>query len=183
MKEKNKKFHFSVGEIISWVVAAIGVIISFIASKATATNGIEYFVFALICSEIVVVLIWAWVLFDSIRKKKEIEQATDIIDELKKGKEELISKLETERKNQEIQRHDMLKKMSIISLNIKNVSKLDNDFCTRIPKIAERSYYVLDTLQKNGLTDMKKHQDEIMYALDDFANSLYDLYKRYISKR
>ncbi len=166
------------GEIISWVIGIAGLIATiFAAIKTEDDNFFIVYVLALVLESILTfIVIW------HTKMKYAYEKEIDGLSTDRDSKLETIRVLEEQAQNNVKAEHfNAEDSLSTIILNIKNASKLNNDLCNRIPEISESSYATLETLQKGDVQDADLIAQQLSKSCHDFANSLYDLYKRYTS--
>lgn len=173
---KRGKKHF--GEIIGWIIGAAGIIATIVGAIATENDSffIVYILALSLESILTAVAIWHTIIKHSFDNK--LKFLTSEVDK----KEKEIQDLQKQNNEIKINEHTKsTKAIATIISNFKNASKLNNDLCNRIPEIAVSSYATLETLQKGEITNEELLKQELTRAYNDYANALYDLYKRYTS--
>lgn len=178
-KSEWKKIGF--GDKMGWLVGAVGIVASLISAFRTETNGFAYIFIGLLAAEAIAVFAWLWALYERYQMTQTVEELQSEIKKLEDKNAELQNSLSEIQSNEKIKLNAVREKIEVICVNQKNVSKLYNEFCTRIPNIADRSYHILETLQMGGMKDKEELQKEVIYSFNEFAAGLYDVYKRYSS--
>ena len=179
--KQGKRLKVGFSDVRGWIIGALGAVASVVSAFRTETNGFISIFIGLLAAELLVAIIWSWSLFDRQKKNRNLEDLQSSLKVLEEKNQELQRSLEVQEKEATERLNDVLRKMEVISVNQKNASKLNNEFCTRIPDIAERSYRMLETLQSSEIKDTELLQREIHHAINEFAIGLYDVYKRYSS--
>ena len=177
---KKKKVDFS--EVMGWIVGFIGGLTAII-SWFYIEKSKFYLIFTgiLLVSEIVIIVIWGWALVEKYKQEKEITMLCEKIQDLESQSEGLKHTINELNKNSENQHEKMMKKIAVISLNMKNVSKLNNEFCNRIPEITENSYHMLEVFSENGFKDIKTYEKELQHSYKELEKGLIDVFRRYSS--
>lgn len=171
--------NISLSERISALIAILGIAASIYSAVKTEQNGFATaFVNSLIMQFILTVAL-LWCVFEKWNHSKainelEIKQKT-IESELQDKKEAIKAYQDAEK----TEIAECLDRMGTIATQVKNISKLNNDFSTRIPELTERSYHMLEILQTGNITNQDLISSEMLKALDDYAVGLFDLFKRY----
>lgn len=178
-KSEWKKIGF--GDKMGWLVGVVGIVATLISAFRTETNGFVYIFIGLLVAEVIAVFAWLWALHERYRMTQKVDEIQSEIKKLKDENTKLQNDLKKSQTDEEAKLNEVRKKIEDICVNQKNVSKLYNEFCTRIPNIAERSYHILETLQKGGMKDTEELQKEVVYSFNEFAAGLYDVYKIYSS--
>lgn len=176
MRLKNLKKFFA--EILGWIIGIIGIISTIVCAIATGDSDfiIIYVVVVALESILTVIAIW------HIRIKHDYEAKVQQLADLAADKEKQIADIVALKDAQKSELEDKYgKALATIISTMKNASKLNNDLCNRIPEINAKSYSLLEALQKSGISDQALMQEEIAKSYKDFANALFDLFKRYSS--
>lgn len=157
-------------DLIGWLIGVLGVVATLLVFWFTEENIFKIVFSAILAFEFVLVIIGVWNIIIKYQFEGENNTLNKEIQELNIK----LNDLETKLKNDTIKNN-----LSIIVSNLKNASKLHNEFCNRIPEISEESYHLLETLSKADEIEQETKKDEIMRSYKTFANGLFDLYKRY----
>lgn len=171
MFEKIKKFWI---ETLSWIIGGLGILATVICSVITEVDGFFLIYVSLLATESILVIIGTY----SLKQKLDYENQ---LEHTKAELEELQAQLNAQYATNEEAKATYQKYVSTIITNLKNISKLNNDLCNRIPEVSEKSYRVLETLKASGSQDTDIFREEVKESYKDFANGLFDLYKRYSS--
>ncbi len=167
--KKFLKNHF--WEIITALIGFGGIIASIISAIASNIQGFHYVFWVVVASEFILLLLGCWNLKIKYLYQKEKNELKDLSDkkesDFKKQIANLLSKESTTQKD-----------ISKITKKFKNLCKLNNDFCYRIPDLTIKSYRFIENLSKSILDDDAK-KTQIENTKNEYSNSLFDLYKRY----
>lgn len=165
-------------EILGWIIGIIGIISTIICAFATGDSEFIIIYVVVVALETILTIIAIW----HIRIKHDYETTSKQLADEVADKERTIVDLVASNHAQKAELEDKYgKAMSTIISTMKNASKLNNDLCNRIPEISAKSYSLLEALQKGGIADQELMQEEIAKSYRDFANALFDLFKRYSS--
>ncbi len=163
-------------DILGWIIGIIGIISTIVCAFATGDSDFIIIYVVVFAMETILTIIAIFHICikhsyqDQLQElKRTLKEKDETIDNLTSSNSAIKKKLEDK----------YGKAMSVIISNIKNASKMNNDLCNRIPEINAKSYSLLETLQKSGVSDQTLMQQEITKSYDDFAISLFDLFKRY----
>ncbi len=170
------KKHF--GEIIGWIIGVAGIVATIVCTIATERDDFFMLYVIALSLETILTVISIWHCIIKYSYEKKIDKLTIDAENKDKRIQELEEVSEKARTDEYTK---CTKSISTIISNLKNASKLNNDLCNRIPEINEASYATLDTLQQGAIEDEELIKKELSRACNDFANALYDLYKRYTS--
>lgn len=173
--ETLKKFFV---EILGWIIGIIGIISTIVCAVFTGDSDFVIIYIVVVALETILTILAIWHIKIKQSYQNQIQDLTKTIALNGEKIDELVASSYTIKKDLE---DKYGKAMSTIISNVKNASKLNNDLCNRIPEINAKSYSLLETLQKSGISDQALMQKEITKAYHDFANSLFDLFKRYSS--
>lgn len=165
-------------EIISWIIGGLGILATIVCSVLNGDSAFISLYVVAVALETILTCIAIWHISIKQDYKSRIEEMEGTIVEKNARIDNLVASSNVLKKQTE----DKYKKaMATIISTTKNASKLNNDLCNRIPDINARSYSLLDTLQKSGISDQTVLQHEITKSYEEFANALFDLFKRYSS--
>lgn len=161
-------------DIINWSIATLGIAATIISTSITTTNGFSILYISVLAMQTILVCFGIYTLKIKNGYDRKLERlSSDLI----KYREMLDNQAKTHRSElSTCKRH-----ISTIISNLKNMSKLNNDLCNRIPDISTQSYHILETLKASGVQDADLIRSEIIESYKDFSNGLFDLFKRYSS--
>ena len=173
--ETLKKFF---AEILGWIIGVIGIVSTIVCAFATGDSDFIIIYVVGVALETILTIVAIW----HIRIKHDYEAKVKELENQESDKAKKTSDLVAKKDAQIKELEDKYRKaLSTIIGTTKNASKLNNDLCNRIPEINARSYSLLETLEKSGISDQELMQGEIAKSYEDFANALFDLFKRYSS--
>lgn len=165
-------------EVISWTIGILGIAVTIWGTVITENEHFfSVYIIALSLESILTLL----VIYHTITKYSYEKRVKELEEDIKLKKKEIEQLEKNKQDDIDNQYSKGQKTLSSIFANYKNASKLNNDFCNRIPEITEKSYETLETFQKAEIADKELLFQELSKASGDFANALYDLYKRYTS--
>ena len=161
-------------DIINWTIGALGIIATIIASNGSEENGFSILYISVLAMQSILVCLGIYTV--KFKNSHELEQEK-LITELTEYKQKLIDQAGVHEHTLQAGK----KHVATIISNLKNMSKLNNDLCNRIPAISTQSYHILETLKESGVQDADLLRKEILESFKDFSNGLFDLFKRYSS--
>ena len=167
--------------VLSILIAAIGLISSLFAAK---TQVSQYFYLLVLTAvvELILLIISLCFLIEKQRFDKTVEEKDATIHRLEENafaKEEEIEVLRNDYLEQkQAITHNYLSLSSQMVSFLKEASKMNNDFCNRIPTETKKAYDLLDTLNKETVSASEAH-DLVLRSHREFASALFELYKRY----
>ena len=188
--DREKRKRITIIDIISCIIAFFGVVATIVSAHLKQIPGFQYIFIGLITTQLTVICIWFWVLKDSHKKNITIEKKESQIKNLQDEKEQIKEEIELSKKkcsesvdaikqkNTSYQ-ESVINNIQTISINIKNVSKLYNDFSMRIPKAVERSYHYVDMLSNIETITPEKSASELQFSFNEFEINMFDIYKKY----
>lgn len=166
-------------ELVSYLVGIIGIGSTVFSLIMTEQNGFNTAFIVSMIMQLMLTVALGWCVYEKWNHKKEI----GILNE-EQGK--IQTQLMEEKENAENHHNiakakvdECLSRIGTIASQVKNISKLNNDFSTRIPELTERAYHILEILQIGNITDRETISDEMRNALDQYALGLFELFKRY----
>lgn len=167
------------GELVSYLVGIIGIGSTVISLIMTEQNGFATAFIVSIIMQVMLTVALGWCVYEKWNHKKEIGGIQEKQNEIQKQlmKEKVNAENERDRAKDKV--NECLSRIGTIASQVKNISKLNNDFSTRIPELTERTYHLLEILQIGNITDKKTVSDEMLNALDQYASGLFELFKRY----
>lgn len=168
-------------DVISWIIGVAGVITTIISAYITDFKDMGYIYLILLSTETVLVILGVWSLKIQYSYEKQKQQLEKEIDNLEERIRNYEQKILDNQNSQILKKEEQKKYLCTLTTNIKNASKLNNELCNRIPELSEKSYHLLEALQANKINDKDVLKSEIIKAYEEFANGLFDLYKRYSS--
>lgn len=134
--------------------------------------------------------ILAWLLLGYVRCKLLFLKEKEQLETEKADKDNQIQDLQEKLNTIDSSYQNVIKKrelecgdaFKIIFLKMKDISKLNNDFCTKIPNLTEKAFKVVEKIQQRGfgLYDEGVYE-EINNSIQELSLGLFDLYKRYTS--
>lgn len=161
-------------DIINWSIGAGGIAATVIAANSNEDSGFSFLYIALLAMQSILVCFGIYtVKFKSSHEHEKEKISTELT--------EYREKLAEQAKSHDVAMQMSKKHVSTIISNLKNMSKLNNDLCNRIPAISTQSYHVLETLRESGVQDVDLLRKEIAESYKEFSNGLFDLFKRYSS--
>lgn len=163
-----KKIREHFWELLSAFVCVLGAIASLVAAIISNAEN-SYFFWSILASELILVLIGCYNLkikYSYIQENKELGQKLD--NEVEKLKEI----------NGRQQQYNTY--VAEITTNLKNLSKLNNEFCYKLIKLTDKAFEMIEILKAGGLSELEQNK-KLYEAIDDYSNSLFDSYKRYTS--
>lgn len=172
-----KKIEFKDG--MSWIIGAVGVFATLITAFCIDIDGFATAFVAILVTELLLVFIWWWNLWDEKRKNGEIVNLKEQVEQLKNKVSEQKSELESVQFEESKRREEISRDEGIIAVNIKNASKLYNEFCAIIPGITDETYHLLQTLQNSGIQNQEILSREIEHSHVELAIKMFAAYKRY----
>lgn len=177
--KKKRKFEYK--DIISWVIGGLGIAATIFAAIKTETNGFGVTFVSILVSELVLLGFWVAYLYELRKWDREKGRYIAEIEELQR-QIKAISKRHGEEEERHKQERDVFFiKIRQLTSNIKNASKLNNDFNIKIPEASENAYRVLDTLQRSGINNSEVLKNEMQCSVKDYAKGLHEIFKRYSS--
>lgn len=166
-------------DIVSWIVGGLGVFAALVSAFITKINGFTTAFISAMVVDIILAVLWGQHLNELHKKDNENEKLQQEIDklqgEVKQKDDALLLKQEEFDKYVKADRGYG----GTIATNIKNVSKLNNEFCIKIPELSNNSYWFLEVLERGGDKSSEKMRNEMIYAVEAYSTSLFELYKRY----
>ena len=163
------KKHF--WEFISALIGLGGIVASIISACASNFQGLHYTFWVVLASELIILFLGCSnfkIKYSFQKDKKEMEESLkNDISNLKKQNNEL-----------QLKESCIQKDISKVATKFKNICKLNNDFCYRIPNITIKTYRDIEYLTQSTLGDDEK-KIRIENTKNDFSYSLFELYKRY----
>lgn len=164
-------------ELISWLIGIGGVFANiFAAIRTKEENFLDIFIILLVF-ETILTVIAIWHICIRYSYKSELNTLNIELENKNNEIRTLENRIDKE-KSEESGKYS--KAITTIISSIKNASKLNNDFCNRIPEITTKSYKTLEMFQKGATNEILQHHD-LSQACEDYAISLYDLFNRYTS--
>lgn len=178
------KEHWDV--ILGLIVGLIGIIPSVNGAFFTEyldPMGVIPVLFVL-AIQIIVVFAWAVTIIINFTHEKKEEELQKEISKLNIEKNSLAERIKQESDNYQTAiksiKTETEKIVSTIISGTKEISKLNNDFSTRIPDINNESYGVLSSLESSGMpVETPQMRKVIVTARYSLSNGMFDLYKRY----
>lgn len=161
-------------DIINWTIGGAGIVATVVAANTTEENGFSFLYIALLAMQSILVCFGIYTVKFKNSHESEKEKLTAELTENRQKLEDVV-------KVHELEMETNKKYVSTIISNLKNMSKLNNDLCNRIPAISTQSYHVLETLKESGVQDAVLLRKEIFESYKEFSNGLFDLFKRYSS--
>ncbi len=165
-------------EIISWIFGALGIVATIVCSVMNGDRDFFSIYVVVVALETMLIGIAIWHISIKHEYKSRLKEMESIIVEKDNKIDDLVASNNAIKKQLE---DKYRKAVSTIISTTKNASKLNNDLCNRIPAINSKSYALLETLQKSGISDQTVLQNEIVKSYEELAISLFDLFKRYSS--
>lgn len=166
-------------DVMGWIVGILGVVASILSAFANEENGFFAIFVGLLVAEAIVAVAWFWSLHEKYKLGRDQEQLQLTNNKLEEENSKLHDELEKQKKESEEKINKIREKLGTICASLKSASKLYNEIYTQIPNISEHSYHVLETLQNSSIKDDPILQKEATYALNEFAEGLFGIYKRY----
>jgi|GEM_PF-1464824 len=174
-----KKHGVGITDIISFIIGALGIIATIISAFVTLQNGFLILYVELLVLQTFLIGMWSYCLYVRKKVNDKVIEYEKKIEKLNIEKQELKILLDDQGGRQQKRINEIYQSINSMIANQKNVSKLNNDFCTRVPYITDSSYHILDSLLTLQISDNELVNKEIYHAIDEFANGLFDTYKRY----
>ena len=156
--------------IITAFIGLCGIIATISAASSQESHDYTIFV-VVVASEFLLVILSLLHLKVKYSYEKDNEALKVEISNLRDEKNEFEKNL-----NSILKENDS--RISNIILQIKNTSKMNNEFCNKIPATTQKAYHLLDTLSQTT-ADQTTIQKEIKISRQEFSDGLFELYKRY----
>lgn len=171
----------SFSDVMGWIIGCAGVVATIVSAFLIEKDGFYTIFIGLLLLELLTIVIWALGLIDKYKRKNEVDELHNKAEELKMQVKKLQGDVCVQKGEIIKQRNEMMQRIADISINIKNASKLNNEFCTRIPGITEKSYHLLEVFSEHKLENDPRIKKELSLSYKEFEEGLLDVYKRYSS--
>ncbi len=167
--------------LINAFIGLCGIIATIYA--ASSQEGHDYTIFVVVvASEFLLVVLSLIHLKVKYSYEKENEKLNDEVSDLTNELNNTKDSYENDTENFKMILKSTLEKnnslVSQIILNVKNISKMNNEFCNKIPATSQKAYHLLETLSETS-ANQTTIQKEIMTSNQEFSDGLFELYKRY----
>lgn len=176
MKGEGKASKPDRNDIINWAITIVSTIVTIISMILSVIRG--YIVVLIISTIFEAALLYIWgkevLLVEKIQRHNSYltRRVKELENTIGEKTDEMVKKdKEWERKINSCE--------EIISLNIQNASKLNNEFYVKIPKTTDSSYHILEVISESGIDNPQITKAEAQRAISDYSKNLFELYKRY----
>lgn len=171
--------YIDLSTIIGLFAAVFGGAASLFAAYKTEVEGFFTAFTISLVMELVVIVIWGLYLCEKFRHKSKEVQLREQIIESEKMCEKNRKEVEAELKKFQYERDEILKKLNIISLSIKNNSIHNNEQLVKVPSEGDASYqYSKLVTETDSLTNDQK-KEHLIGDAENYANKLYVVFKQY----
>lgn len=157
---------------VSWIIAAIGVFAAVVSAFVAKSPGFFTAFVSLLVTEGLLLFIWIY----HLKEQKKADQEYSILQRDLESKSREIESLEKDIISTKGNFNTLL---GTLAVNMKNTSKLNNEFLIKLPALSEESYHTIDILQTSENVDETLIKTELIRSFEEYANGLYELYKRY----
>lgn len=173
MKDKKDKNFFEkhFWELITALISLGGIGATVFSAFASNIQGFHYTFWVVLASELLLLFLGCWNLKIKYSFQKEKNEMEEILKNEKTNLEKQNTELQLKESGIQID-------ISKVATKFKNICKLNNDFCYKIPNITIKTYRDIENLSQSTLGDDEK-KTRIENTKNDFSYSLYELYKRY----
>lgn len=117
-------------DIINWTIGGAGIVATVVAANSTEENGFSFLYIALLAMQSILVCFGIYTVKFKNSHESEKEKLTAELTENRQKLEDVVIVHELEMETNK-------KYVSTIISNLKNMSKLNNDLCNRIPAISK----------------------------------------------